>query len=129
MRALLLMLATIAVGGCGASPDLPGGYTVSYADRGKAWLQNPDGTIAHPGLIKQLHRDERRILLVAHPASYGGEAAPPYPLDDACYVALVIDGPTQRVTQIRMAEAERLAARMSEVESYKRPCVEGMPNT
>lgn len=119
----------MAIGGCSASPVLPGGYTVSYGDRGKAWLQNPDGTLAHGGLIKQLQRDERRILLVAYPASYGGEAAPPHPIDTTCYVALVVDGPTRRVTQISIAEAENLAARMTEVESYDRPCLKGMPNT
>jgi hypothetical protein len=123
------MLAILAIGGCNASPTLPGGYTVSYGDRGKAWLQNPDGTMAHAGLIKRLHRDDKRILLVAYPVSYGGEAASPYPLDDTCYVALVVDGPTRRVRQIRLAEADRLAARMLEVESYERPCLEGMPNT
>lgn len=126
---MLLMVATLAIGGCGASPTLPGGYTVNYGDRGKAWLQNPDGTMAHAGLIKRLHRDERRILLVGFPVSYGGKAAPPYPLDDTCYVALIIDGPTRRMRQIRLAEANRLAARMSEVESYKRSCLKGMPNT
>jgi len=128
-RRLLLMLATIAISACSASPTLPGGYTVSHGDRGKAWLQNPDGTLAYAGLIKRLHRDERRILLVAYPVSYGGEAAPPYPLDDTCYVALVVDGPTRRVSQIHMAEADRLASHMSEVESYERPCLNGMPNT
>ena len=129
IRRLLLMLGTIAISGCSASPTLPGGYTVSHGDRGKAWLQNPDGTMAYAGLIKRLHRDERRIVLVAHPVSYGGEAAAPYPLDDPCYVALVLDGSTRRMRQIHMAEADRLAARMWEVESYERPCLKGMPNT
>ena len=128
-RGLLLMLATAAIGGCSASPTLPGGYTVSYGDRGKAWLLNPAGTLAYAGLIKRLSHDERRILLVAYPVSYGGEAAAPYPLDGTCYVAIAIDVATRHVTQIHMAEADRLAARMSEVESYKRPCLKGMPNT
>jgi len=128
-RPLLLLFATIAIGGCNPAPALPGGYTVSYGDRGKAWLQNPDGTIAHAGLIKQLYRDERRILLVAYPVSYGGEVAPPYPLDDTCYVALVLDGPTRRVKQIRIADVDRLTARMSVVESYERPCLKGHANT
>lgn len=127
-KTLLLMLAILALGGCDASPTLPGGYSVSHGDRGKAWLQSPDGTIAYAGLIKRLHRDERRILLVAYPVSFGGEAAPPYPLDDSCYVALILDGATQRVRQIRLAEADRLAAQMLEVVSYERPCLEGMPN-
>ena len=129
VRTLRLMLPILGIGGCNASPDLPGGYTVSYGDRGKAWLQNPDGTIAYAGLVKRLHRDERHILLVAYPVSYGGEVAPPYPLDDTCYVSLVFEGATRRVRQIRLAEAARLASRMSEVESYERPCLKGMPNT
>jgi hypothetical protein len=128
-RPLLLTLATIAIGGCSPSSTLPGGYTISYGDRGKAWLKNPDGTIAHAGLIKRLYRDEKRILLVAHPVSYGGEAAPPYPLDENCYVALLVDASTQRMRQIHLAKADHLAARMSEVESYERPCLKGMPNT
>ena len=129
VKPLLLLIASLAIGGCSASPSLPGGYTVSYGDRGKAWLQNPDGTIAYAGLIKRLHRDQRRILLVAYPVSYGGEAAPPFPLDETCYVALVVDGSTQRMRQIHLAEADRLAAQMSEVESYERPCLKGMSNT
>ena len=129
VRPLLLMLAAVAIGGCSKSPTLPGGYTVSYGDRGKAWLHNPDGTIAYAGLIKRLHRDERRILLVGYPVSYGGEAAPPYPVDDTCYVALVFDGSTRRMRQIHLADADRLAATMSEVDSYERPCLKGMPNT
>lgn len=128
-RTVWIIFAAMAIGGCGASPALPGNYTVSYGDRGKAWLQNPDGTIAHAGLIKQLYRDERRILLIAHPVSYGDEAAPPFPLDDTCYVALVFDAPTRRSRQIRIADASHLAASMTEVESYERPCLQGMSNT
>ncbi len=128
-RTLLPLLAVLVIGGCDAVPTLPGGYTVSYGDRGNAWLQNPGGTTAHAGVIKRLLRDETRILLVAYPVSYEGQAAPPYPLDDTCYVALLVDGPTRRVRQIRLAEADRLAPRMLEVVSYDRPCLEGMPNT
>lgn len=126
-RKILSLLAALVLGGCETSPSLPGGYTVSYADRGKAWLKNPDGSMTHGGVIKRLLHDERRILLIAFPVSYGGEAAPPYPLDDSCYVALLVDGPTQRVRQIRLAEAERLAARMSQVEAYTGHCLKGMP--
>lgn len=129
IRRLLLLIATVALVGCDAPPALPGGYSVSYGDRGKAWLRNPDGTIAYAGLIKRLYRDERRMVIVAYPVSYGDETAPPYPLDDTCYVALVVDGPTRRMTQIRIAQANRLAASMSVVESYERPCLKGMPKT
>ncbi len=128
-RTLLHLLAILAVGGCNASPSLPGGYTVSYGDRGKAWLQKPDGTIAHAGLIKRLLHVEKQILLIAYPVSYGDVPAPPYPLDDTCYVALMVDGQTQVVRQIRLVEADRLASKMVVVEAYERPCLKGMPNS
>ena len=126
-RTLFPTFAAALLVGCSSSPGLPGGYTVSHGDRGKAWLQNPDGTIAYPGLIKQLHADNRRILLIAYPVSYGGEAAPPRPMDDSCYVAIVVDILARRLRQIGIAEAERLAAGMLEIESHDRPCLEGMP--
>ena len=120
---------TLTVAGCDPSPTLPGGFKVSYGDRGKAWLQNPNGTIAHAGLIKRLYSDGRHILLVGFAVQYGGEAAAPFSIDDTCYVALLIDGPTQRVAQIKMADAERFARKMTEIEAYDRQCLKGMPNT
>jgi hypothetical protein len=117
---LPLVAATIA-----CEPSLPGGYTIHYADRGKAWLQNPDGTTAYGGLIKSVHRSEARILLVGRPAAVGGELTPRKPIGDGCYVALLIDAATRRIEQIDMIQAARHQATMVPVASYKRPC----PNT
>ena len=64
------MLSALAIAGCG--PSLPGGYDVTYGDRGKAWLANPDGTLVHGALIKQLFKDDRHILLIAYEARLGG---------------------------------------------------------
>ena len=71
----------------------------------------------------------RPVGWLRYAVSYEGKAAPPYPLDDNCYVALIIDGTSRLVKQIRLAEADHLAAEMLEVESYDQPCLEGMPNT
>jgi hypothetical protein len=126
-KRLLVALVLSATSGCSVS--LPGDYSVSRGDRGKAWLQNPDGTLTHGGVIKDLYRDERHILLVAYPEVSGGAAAGRMPVDDTCYVALLIDAPTRRAEQVSVADAARRATNMSMVESYDRPCLKGMPNT
>jgi hypothetical protein len=121
-RLLTLAFTLLLLAGCEQSPSLPGDFRVMYADRGKAWLQNPDGSLTHGGLIKELYHDNRRILLLAQAVSYGGETVPPRPRDHSCYVALLVDGDTGDLRQIDMAEFEALSARMTPVESYERPC-------
>jgi hypothetical protein len=119
MKIVVIAVAILALAGCNRS--LPGGYSVRHADRGKAWLQNPDGTLAAGGVIKNLYADNRRILVVAYAS--GDETGGPKPLDETCYVALLIDTSGGRAEQISMAEAGRQASTMSTVESYDRPCL------
>ena len=118
-RFLLPLFAALAIIAC--SETLPGGYTVRHADKGKAWLRNPDGTLAHGGLLKDLYRDDRRILLIA--LAEGGEAGGRMPMDGTCYIALLIYAPDQRVHQVSVPEAAKQTEKMSLVESYKRPCL------
>ena len=126
-RAILCVFSALAAAGC--SPALPGGYSVRYADRGKAWLRNPNGTLAHGALIKQLFKDDRRILLVTFAATLAGEVDGLRPLDGDCYVALVIQAEQHRMRQVRLAEAHRLAAKMDLVESYDRDCSKRTPTS
>ena len=127
MRCLiLLVLGSLSLAGC--SPSLPDGYSVTYGDRGKVWLSNPDGTLAHGAEIKQLYRDDGRLLLITSAATIGGEIIGPRPLDGTCYVALLIDTDQRRMQQVRMAEADRLSANMTLVESSGRAgCLPGSP--
>jgi|GEM_PF-6949548 len=123
-----MSLAALLSAGCGnARPSLPGGYAVQHGDRGKAWLANPDGTIAHAALVKQLFSDGRHILLISFAATHGGAVEGPRPLDGNCYIALMIDSRSGQVGQVRLDEARRLAGRMSMIESYDRRCLPGMP--
>jgi hypothetical protein len=123
--ALLPLLALVGLGGCGES--LPGGYTIHSADRGKAWLRNPNGTLAHGALIKQLFKDDRHVLLVTFAATVDGEVDGLRPLDGNCYIALLIETDRRRMRQVRLSEARRLAAKMEEVASSARSCLPGMP--
>jgi len=109
--------------------SLPGGYSVLYADHGKAWLRNPDGTLAHGGIVKDLYQDRARILVVAFPEGAEGEAAGRMPIDDTCWVALLVDASKRRVQQIKVADAAKLMQKMSVVTTSDIPCLKGMPNT
>jgi hypothetical protein len=129
VRRLLFALAAINIGGCSAPPSLPGGYSVSYGDRGKAWLENPDGTMAHGALIKQLFKDDRHILLISFAATSGGEIDGPRPLDGNCYVALLIDSKERQMRQVRLSEAHQLASHMSLVEFSNGGCLQGRPTS
>jgi len=124
-RAALVALFFLCISACGAS--LPGGYSIEYGDRGKAWLANPDGTLVHGALIKQLFKDDRRVLLITFATTLGGQIDGPRPLDGNCYVALLIQADRQRIRQVRLTEARSLAAKMELVESYNRGCLQGMP--
>jgi len=122
---LLLVVGGLSLFGCG--PTLPDRYSVKYGDRGKAWLANPDGTIAHGALIKRLYRADDQLLLITYPASLGGEIEGPRPLDGTCWIALLIDTNRQQIRQIRMPEADRLSSGMDLVESSDASCLQGMP--
>lgn len=127
-RLILLVLGSLSVAGC--NPSLPNGYSVTYGDRGKVWLSNPDHTIAHGAEIKRLYRDDRQLLLITEAAAIGGEVIGPRPLDGDCYVALLIDTDQERMRQVRMAEADRLSASMTLVESSGRGgCLPGTPTS
>lgn len=126
-RASLLILCALGMVGC--SPALPNGYAVIHADRGKAWLTNPDGTLAHGALIKQLFKGDRHILMITFAATLGKQVDGPRPLDGNCYIALLIDTDKQRMKQVRLAEAHEIAAGMSIVEAYDRGCLQGMPTS
>jgi hypothetical protein len=124
MRLLSCLVAAAVLCACDIWPrTLPGGYRIGYGDRNKSWLQNPDGTVAHGTLIHRLYRDDRRILLIAPVATYGSVQAGPLPLDGTCEIALLIDTPERRTTQVRLAEAERLARGLSEVLATGRRCL------
>ena len=123
-------IMALLLGACGiAGTSLPDGYAVRHGDRGTAWLANPDGTLAHPALIKQLFRDDRRILLITFAATYEGKVEGPRPLDGNCYVAISIETREHRMSQVRLAEANSLAAAMTLVESSDRGCLQGMPTS
>lgn len=124
-RMMLLIVASLSLTGCG--PPLPDGYSVTYGDRGKTWLTNPDGTIAHPANIKRLYRSDDQLLLITYPALLEGQIVGPRPLDGTCFIALLIDTKRQQVRQIRMAEADKLASAMNQVESSDAGCSPGMP--
>ena len=115
-----MLALSCLVAGCG--PSLPGGYSVRHADRGKAWLRGPDGTLVDGATIKALYRSDRHIVLIGY-AEESASAEDRVAVDDGCYVALLIDAATQQVKQISIADAARRAARMARVESYDRPCV------
>jgi len=123
----LWFLTVLTVTAC--SPSLPNGYAVIDRDRGKSWLANPDGTIVHGAVIKQLFIDGQHILLVAPAAVIDGSIDGPRPLDGNCYIALLIDSRDQRTRQLRLAEARRLAANMTLVASSNPGCLEGMPTS
>ena len=121
-------LPVLLIGACGIfGPSLPGGYSVSYGDRGKIWLANPDRTMAHGALIKELYSDDRYILLISSPTSYGGVVEGPRPLDGNCYIALLIDSRSGEMRQVRLAEARRVATRMRMIESSRGGCSPDMP--
>lgn len=122
---IALVLAYLATSRC--SPVLPNGYTIISADRGKSSLANPDGTLVHGALIKQLFHSERQILLITFVATIEGEVEGPRPMDGNCYVALLIDSQTRTTRQVRLAEARHLAADMVMVEASNRKCLKGMP--
>ncbi|CAN5344552.1 hypothetical protein BH10PSE2_BH10PSE2_21800 [soil metagenome] len=124
-RMVLLTVACLSLIGCG--PTLPNGYSVTYGDRGKAWLASPDGTIAHGALIKRLYRTDDQLLLITYPERLGGEIEGPRPLDGTCYIALLIDTNRQQVRQIRTVEADRLSPTMNLVESSDADCSPEMP--
>jgi hypothetical protein len=124
---LLLLLCAFALIGCG--PKLPDGYSINYGDRGKAWLEDPEGSLVHPGIIDQILIGNRQILLIAFVAGLDGEVEGPRPLDGNCYVALLVDTDRKQVRQIRLSEAERLASGMTSIESYNRKCLRGMPTS
>ena len=121
MRNILLILAATGIAGC-TEPALPGGYAFDASTMNREWLRGPDGTMVVPGLIKSLHREGERILLVAHAASAGGNPIPPTPIDDTCFIALSIDTAERSTTQITLAEASRMARDMAEVFSTDRGC-------
>jgi hypothetical protein len=125
---VLIGLAALLTGACGiVGPSLPGGYSVRYGDRGKIWLANPDRTMTHGALIKELYSDDRQILLISFPTMYGGVVEGPRPLDGNCYIALLIDSRSRQMRQVRLAEARRLATRMRMIESSRGGCLPGMP--
>jgi len=117
----------LAVAGCGDVESLPGGYSLLYADHGKAWLRNPDGTLTHGGIVKDAYQDRARILIVAFPEMSGGDAAGLMPIDDTCWVALLIDASKHRVQQIKVADAGKISQKMSVVRTSDLPCLHGMP--
>ncbi|RYG90202.1 MAG: hypothetical protein EON59_00290 [Alphaproteobacteria bacterium] len=123
----LLVFCLLASAGC--APSLPGGYSVSYADRGRAWLANPDRSLAHGALIDRLYHDDRYILLVTTAVSLDGVVEVPRPLDGNCKVAILIDVTQQRARQLRLADANRLAGNMVMVEDYNRGCLQGQPTS
>ena len=123
------LLLLLAIAGCSDVESLPGGYSILYADHGKAWLRNPDETLTHGGIVRDAYRDGERILIVAFPEMSGGEEAGRMPLDDTCWVALLIDASKHRVRQIKMAEAAKISRKMSVVFTSDLPCLQGMPNT
>jgi hypothetical protein len=118
---------SLVLSACSNEPSLPGGYAISFGDRGKTWLQNPDGTLAHGAIIKRLHTDGRDILLISFASTSAGETVGPRPLDGNCYIALLIDSKEQRIRQVRLDEANRRASRMALVDSSNLDCLEGMP--
>lgn len=123
----VLLLLTIA--GCSDVESLPGDYSILYADHGKAWLRNPDETLTHGGILKDVYQDGARILVVAFPEMSGSEAAGRMPLDDTCWVALLIDASKHRIQQIKIADAAKLSQKKSVVTTSDLPCLQGMPNT
>ena len=124
-----LLLLLLAITGCSDVEILPGGYSILYADHGKAWLRNPDETLTHGGILKDAYQDRASILVVAFPEMSGGEALGRMPIDDTCWVALLVDASKHRVQQIKIADAARLSQKMSVVFTSDIPCLKGMPNT
>jgi hypothetical protein len=122
------LLLLLAIAGCNDVESLPGGYSILYADHGKAWLRNPDETLAHGGILKDVYQDRTRILVVAFPEMSGGNVAGRMPIDDTCWVALLIDAPKHRVQQIKVADVAKLSQKMSVVTASDLPCLQGMPN-
>ena len=124
------LLLLLAIAGCSEVENLPGGYSILYADHGKAWLRNPDETLTHGGIVKDVYQDRAHILVVAYPQMLSdGEAAGRMPIDDTCWVALLIDASKHRVQQIKFADAAKLMPKMSAVTTSDIPCLQGMPNT
>lgn len=123
------LLLLLAIAGCSDVESLPGGYSILYADHGKTWLRNPDGTMTHGGTVKDAYQDQKRILIVAYPEMSGGEPTGRMPIDDTCFVALLVDAAEHRVQQIKVADAAKLMSKMSVVTTSDRSCLQGMPNT
>lgn len=121
MRALVLPLLLMLVG-CGDVP-LAGGYSIEQSATNKEWLKDPEGMMVAPGLIQRLYKGKDSLLLIAFAASTGGEPLPPYPVDQTCLVALLIDTNTGQTMQIAIAKATELAERMERVIVRNRPCV------
>jgi hypothetical protein len=123
------LLLLLAVTGCSDVESLPGGYSILYADHGKDWLRDPDENLTHGGILKDAYQDGARILVVAWPEMSGGEALGRMPVDDTCWVALLVDASKHRVQQIKIADAAKLSKKMSVVFTSDLPCLQGMPNT
>ena len=122
------LLLLLAIAGCSDVESLPGGYSILYADHGKAWLRNPDETLTHGGIVKDAFQDRARILVVAFPEMSEGEGAGRMPIDGTCWVVLLIDASKHRVQQITVADAARISQKMSVVFTSDLPCLQGMPN-
>jgi hypothetical protein len=125
------LMAYLALAACtretsAGSAALPDGYAVISSDRGKTWLAEPNGSLVHGGLIKQLYKNDRHILLIAYEAETDGKVDGPRPLDNNCYVALLIASRERQTRQVRLAEAHRLASKMTLIESSERSCLQGM---
>ena len=123
---LVVVGSLLVSNGCSDQQAVLGGYTVLYADRGKAWLQNPDGTIAHDGLLQQLYRDERHILIVSNVID-DRAIVRPLSSDGGCLAAQLIDSRTHKKRQIRLAEAIAKARTMMWVASTSRKCSGDLP--
>jgi hypothetical protein len=122
---ILWLMANLALAACtqgmsAESAGLPDGYAVISGDRGKTWLAEPDGSLVHGGLIKQLYKNDRYILLITYVPEIEGEVDGPRPLDNNCYVALLIASRERQIRQVRLAEAHRLASKMTLIESSQR---------
>lgn len=120
-RASIFALSLLLLGGCSADA-LPNGYAIQESGANREWLQNPDGSMVVPGLLKSLYRRGDQLLLVAHAASADGEPLRPRPVDNTCFVALSLNTSTGKTSQVTLATANKLAMGMTKVISTNRDC-------
>lgn len=119
VRHALLAFGVLAIAGC--SDQLPGGYTIRVADRGKTWLQDPDNFMVLSNVTAVGH-DDRRVFTETRDL----RETPPYGYAECQYhVTDTATGKTVRVATQDSGAVQRLREqiRRTRIDRSSRSCL------